>query len=304
MKSVGLLTICSSVAIALITTVTAFTGSPTSARGDGFSSERIIVTAEGNGPDVIFIPGLGSSAEVWRGEVNRLKGHYRLHLVQVAGFAGTPAHANGKPPIIDPLRDEVLAYIETQKLKQPVIIGHSMGGLLAMMIAEARPTAIGKVMVVDSLPFFGLLSNPNATVEAVAPVAARVRDQVLAQSQANYAAGQPRTMAMLVKSQGPEAQAALTASQMSDHTVVAHVLYEVWTADFRPKLAKMEKHLTVLYPYDERMGISQAMVDGIYSNAYSTAKRTKLIRVEGSFHFIQIDQPERFHELVVAFLSE
>ncbi len=53
--------------------------------------ERISVQVEGAGPDVILIPGLASSREVWAGLATTLRQQYRLHLVQVAGFAGSPA---------------------------------------------------------------------------------------------------------------------------------------------------------------------------------------------------------------------
>ena len=47
-------------------------------------------------PDVVLIPGLGSSRAVWDGEVKLLAPNYRLHLVQVDGFAGAPAGANSR----------------------------------------------------------------------------------------------------------------------------------------------------------------------------------------------------------------
>lgn len=61
--------------------------------GADFTSERISVTAEGQGKDVILIPGLGSSPRVWR-ELVRALPNYRYHVVHVAGFAGRPSGQN------------------------------------------------------------------------------------------------------------------------------------------------------------------------------------------------------------------
>ena len=273
------------------------------ANSDDGTTHRITVSVEGQGPDIVMIPGLASSAEVWRAEANRLKSAYRVHLVQVAGFAGTPVAGNAQAPLLLPIRDEIVAYINTHHLNHPVLVGHSMGGLLSMMIAESHPEAIGNVLIVDSLPFFGLLSNPQATVEGVTPVASQFRDQVMAQSQEQYAQGQLRTMSMLIKSKGPEAQAALAAAQSSDHKVVAQALFEDWTTDLRSRLAAMTMKIVVLYPYDTSMGVPQAAVDGIYNNAFAGLPNKQIIRVEGSYHFIQIDQPERFHDEVMKFLA-
>jgi pimeloyl-ACP methyl ester carboxylesterase len=50
-------------------------------------SDRITVTVRGQGPDVVLIPGLASSSAVWDATAAHLEGRYRLHIVQVAGFA-------------------------------------------------------------------------------------------------------------------------------------------------------------------------------------------------------------------------
>lgn len=265
------------------------------AHSDEVKTQRLIMTSEGRGADVLFIPGLASSAEVWRREANLLKDRYRVHLIQVRGFAGTDAGANANPPLLVPIRDELLAHIRKAGLKRPTIIGHSLGGLLAMMMADADAAAIGNVMIVDSLPFFGLLGGPQATVDAAMPAAARARDQILAQADADYANGQMRTMSILVKSKGPEAQAALVAAQTSDRRVVAHAMYEDWLTDMRPKLAVMRMKVVVLYAHDTTMGVPPAALDGMYANAYAMLPNRELVRIDGSYHFIQIDQAERFH---------
>ena len=61
-----------------------------------FVSDRLSVEVVGAGPDVILIPGLASSREVWRATADRLKATHRVHLVQLAGFAGEPwTHGDG-----------------------------------------------------------------------------------------------------------------------------------------------------------------------------------------------------------------
>src|SRR5580698_6550482 len=61
-------------------------------------SDRITVTVRGKGPDVVLIPGLTCSSAVWDATVARLEGRYRLHIVQVAGFAGAPSRSNTQGP--------------------------------------------------------------------------------------------------------------------------------------------------------------------------------------------------------------
>src|SRR3546814_12890155 len=77
---------------------------------------------------------------------------YVDHLVQVAGFAGTPAGGNASGKVVAPVAAEIARYIDEANLRTPALIGHSMGGTLAMMIAARHPAAVGRVMGVDMLP--------------------------------------------------------------------------------------------------------------------------------------------------------
>jgi pimeloyl-ACP methyl ester carboxylesterase len=289
--------------LALLLSIPLFLQVFSHARADAPEQPRFTVSIVGQGPDVIMIPGLASSAQVWRPEVERLKSRYRLHLVQVAGFAGAPVAGNAKLPLLVSMRDDLAAYIRQSHLNRPVIVGHSLGGLLAMMVADANPGLVERLVIVDSLPFFGMLSGPQATVESVTPMAARVRDQLIGQSQADFAKGEVQAMAGLMKSKGPQAQAALAAAQASDHTVVAHAMYEDWTTDMRPRLAGLKTRTLVLYAFDATMGLPQAAMDGLYGSAYAALPDKQLVRIDGSYHFIQVDQPDRFHEELARFLD-
>lgn len=272
------------------------------AHADTFKPTRFTVTVEGSGPDVIMIPGLASSSAVWRAQADKLNTRYRLHLIQVNGFAGTPAGANATDPIIASFVDELAAYIRANNL-HPAIVGHSMGGLAGLILAQKHPETVTKLMVVDSLPFFGMLFGPTATVETVKPRAAQLRDTVLAQGQAAYAASEPKVMATLVKSQNAEAAAAVAAAQASDHSVVARAMYEDMTTDIRGDLAKIHVPVTVLYAFDASAGFPQAAVDGLYQTGYESLPAKRLVRIDNSYHFIQIDQPQAFDREVQTLLA-
>lgn len=116
-----------------------------------FASTRLTVQVRGQGPDVILIPGLTNGRAVWDGLVKALPG-YRWHLVQVAGFAGDPARGNAEGQVVASVAGDIARYIAEAKLAAPAVIGHSMGGIVAMMVAARFPARVGKVMAVDILP--------------------------------------------------------------------------------------------------------------------------------------------------------
>ena len=115
-----------------------------------FASDRLSVEVLGSGPDVILIPGYASSREVWRVEAERLSATHRVHMVQLAGFAGE-AWTHGDGPFLQPALDDLARYVREGGLERPAVIGHSMGGLTALMLAQQNPDRIGRVMSVDSL---------------------------------------------------------------------------------------------------------------------------------------------------------
>ena len=67
------------------------------------AAERMTVTVVGQGPDVILIPGLASSGAVWDATVKQLAATHRIHVVQVAGFAGAPVAGNAEGAVVGPL---------------------------------------------------------------------------------------------------------------------------------------------------------------------------------------------------------
>jgi pimeloyl-ACP methyl ester carboxylesterase len=261
------------------------------------------VTVTGQGPDVILIPGLASSAHVWDATVAHLSAHHRVHVVQVAGFAGMPAGGNASGPVFEPVVEAIHNYIAANHLEGAAVIGHSLGGTMAMRLAIVHPGDAGKLMIVDALPYMGMMFGPQLTVAMVQPQATMMRDQLVNGTQEAYAAAEPAQMARLVKSRTAEAQAAIAAASASDHRVVGQVLYDDLITDLRPHLDKITVPVTMLYPWDETSGAPQQVFDTLYTGAFATLPHGKVERVDGSYHFIMIDQPAVFLQKVDAFLG-
>ncbi|MBX3481704.1 MAG: alpha/beta hydrolase [Caulobacter sp.] len=263
---------------------------------------RFTVEVKGRGPDVILIPGLSSSRAVWDATAGALEGRYRLHIVQVNGFAGAPAGGNAEGPIVDGLVEELSGYIRDQHLDHPAVIGHSMGGFSALALADRHPDQIGRVMVVDALPFFSVLINPAATAETVAPQAAMIRDNFVAMNDADFERLQAATMKRLVKD--PKGQAdALAWSLASDRKVMGQATYDIMTSDLRGRLPGISTPVTVIYARDPSMGFGAGMVDELYQSNYAALPNKRLVRIDGALHFVMLDQPDLFIKEVEAFLQ-
>lgn len=267
-----------------------------------FSSDRITVTVQGRGPDVILIPGLSSSPTVWAQTV-RADPNHRYHLVQLNGFAGAPVRGNAEGLVTASAAEEVARYIQVQHLRAPALIGHSMGGSIALMTAARHPDRVGKVMVVDMLPWMGVIFGPpGATVESVRPVADSIQAAMTGPESPQGAAMLEQMIAGMVKTE-PLRAGVLAESKASDRGVSARAFHELIVTDLRPELPRITAPVTVLYVRPPSAPMTDAQMDTAYRASYAKLKGVKLTRIPDSYHFIMFDQPARFEAEVRTFLA-
>ncbi|QHL90317.1 alpha/beta fold hydrolase [Sphingomonas changnyeongensis] len=267
-----------------------------------FASDRISVTVSGSGPDVILVPGLTSSPRIWADLTAALPG-YRYHFVQVRGFAGTPAGGNQSGEVVARVADEVARYAAEQKLTAPALIGHSMGGTIGMMVASRHSGRIGRLMVVDMVPFMGtFIGGPTATVESIRPMAQQITAQMAKAPPEQRRQNAVMTLATMIKTEAAR-PGPIEDSEKSDPAVVASAYAELMLTDLRPELARIAVPTTVLYVKPPQLPITDAQMNAFYQTQFAGIAGVKLVQVPDSYHFIMLDQPQRFREDVKAFLA-
>jgi len=274
---------------------------PMATGGEAFRSDRISVVTEGQGPDVVLVHGLRSSRDVWRELVAAVPG-YRYHLVQINGFAGTPAPGIASDGFLAATAAEIARYMDEAGLDRPALIGHSMGGTLGMMVAARHPAAISRLMVVDMVPFMGAMFGPPGTsAEAIRPTADALRDRMLAMDPAALRKMVEDTMAGMVRTEGRRAEA-VRHGLTSDNAQSARAFHELIVTDLRPELRSIAVPVTVLYVRGPNIPLTDEQMDAIYRASYANVPQAKLTRIPDAYHFMMWDAPERFAQEVRAFL--
>jgi pimeloyl-ACP methyl ester carboxylesterase len=263
-----------------------------------FTSDRISVVTRGTGPDIILIPGLASSTDVWSTVVDTLDDRYRLHLVQVNGFAGAAAGANADGPVAAPVAEELDRYIRESGLVRPAVIGHSMGGSIGMMLAARHPASVGRLMVVDMTPYMAVMLGPAAsTPDGLRRMSDDFRDSILKS---------PTMLEQMftTMTRVPAMQTALAQQVRSSHRpTVANAMHELLMTDLRPEIGRITAPTTLLYVIPPNLPMSAAEFDAGTRQGFANLPNTRIVKIENSAHFIQFDQPARFLAEVDAFMK-
>lgn len=266
-----------------------------------FASRRITVQTRGEGPDLILIPGLASTADVWRSTADRMPNR-RLHLISVRGFGTLAPDLNASGVVSTPVAAEIGRYIAHQRLIEPAIIGHSMGGQLALRIAADQGRRVSRVMTVDASPFFPALIAPTSTVRDIEPIA-RVAFQAIQFLGDEALRTQGASMGLELGG-AADALFGTLGWQGGDRRMLAQALYEVMTVDLRPRLPAVAAPVTVVYGWSPDERSPRSHTDNLFRQAYSRLRNpAKFERIEGAEHMVMIDQPRRFLAAVDRFMA-
>jgi pimeloyl-ACP methyl ester carboxylesterase len=268
--------------------------------------DHISVEVVGHGSPVLLIPGLATPRAVWADFVPALARTHRVFLVQVNGFGGDAPRANLSPGLLDGIVADLDRLIRSEKLDRPAVVGHSMGGLVGLILASKHPEDLNRLMVVDALPFFGVLAVPpgtEATVAAVEPGARAMRDAIAAGygKPADPARTAAQVAGLALK---PENRARMEAwAVKADPRVTALAFYEDMTTDLRPALPAIRTPITLVYPWSDS-AFGKERTETFYHSAYEAAPQVTQVPIGDSAHFVMLDQPEAFRTALEAFLAK
>ena len=245
-------------------------------------------------PQLIFIPGLACPGAVWDHVVSRFEVGYRCHVVTLAGFGG-------KPPVrtehfLDDMADLIIAYIREQKLDRPVLVGHSLGGVLAMKIAIKAPDLPGQLVVVDIVPFLAGMMEPGIDDAGAAKGLADGFSKTLAgQTPEQFAAGQREFIGDMVTS--PEKALEIAAQTgKSDPATAGQAMGELLATDLRPSLGKIKCPTLVLGALADKItpGMPRDAIEETFRRQYRNLPGTRFVFFEKARHFIMVDDLDGF----------
>ncbi len=261
------------------------------------------VKVSGHGHPMILIPGLSSAGETWDTTVAHYQDRFECHVLTVAGFAGVP---RVPAPMLDKVRDGLADYIREHNLVQPVIVGHSLGGFVALALAARYPGLPGRLVIVDAYPFFGGLMDPQATPESARQNVAQMRHYMEAQSQDDYeryVKSGVGTRGMVTKDS--DLDRLIAWGLASDRTAVTDATAELFSADLREEIAGIKSPTLVLGAWAgyKQYGATRESTLANLRAQYAKLSGVEIRVTDTARHFIMWDDPAWMFDAMDRFLA-
>ncbi|ASK30688.1 alpha/beta hydrolase [Chryseobacterium sp. T16E-39] len=241
---------------------------------------------------LIFIPGFASSGDVWNETRAKFEKNFTCYTLTMAGFAGTKPQPEAT---FKNWESKIAEYITDNKIEKPIIVGHSMGGGLALALAADYPGLIGKIVIVDSLPCLAALMNPSFTAKENNDCSAMI-SKMTAMTDEQFHQMQMKSIPQLLADTTMQ-ETVVSWSDKSDRTTFAKMYCDFSNTDLREKIKNIQcPSLILLESYFTNF--KPAIED-----QYKNMKNANLQYATKGLHFIMYDDKEWFFTQLNNFLS-
>jgi 3-oxoadipate enol-lactonase len=103
-------------------------------------------------PPLVFLHGIGGAARAWHGQIETFSSRYRAIAWDMPGYGGSA-------PLVDvsiaALADALRDFLQQVGAKKPVLVGHSIGGMIVQQLLANSPDIASAVVLAQTSPAFG-----------------------------------------------------------------------------------------------------------------------------------------------------
>lgn len=272
----------------------------------------------GSGPiDMILIPGLYVDWTVYEEFMQRNASRYTMYAVTLPGFGGT-----GAPPIaagqtysskrwLNNAVARIADLIDEHDMDRPVVVGHSLGGQIAMRMGAEHAGKVSKVINLDTLPAMPIPGRPqqvktsqetrNQLIDTGwGPTMERQGELVWQQAQAVYMQGQMKD---------PERAKEIGAiASAVPKAIGARYFLELASQDLYDDIINMPTPMLTIAAKPD-MGLMGGRPGSVpadwryYKNRVKDASHLSFVEIHDAAHYITEDQPEELDQVISDYLG-
>ena len=241
----------------------------------------------GQGPPVVMLHGIGGAAKLWAATAGGLPGRQVLAWNQ-PGYGGNA--------LLDPLTFGALADALAAQLQPQVVdlVGHSMGGMIAMEFALRHPTRVRRLVLYATTPAFGGRDPAFARDFMAARLAPLDAGRTMAECAAALAGG------MCGPGADPDAEpAAIAAMAQVPEASYGATLGCLATFDRRADIAGIAAPTLCLAGSEDRAAPARTM-----QRLAEVIPGAHCIVIEGGGHLLHLERPGAFQRALRDFLAD
>jgi 3-oxoadipate enol-lactonase len=235
-------------------------------------------------PPVLLVHGAGSSSVVWMDAVKRLAPRRRVVAPDLPGHGQSdPWHDVGRDPSIDLYRDAVGTVAAHLRLERVVLVGHSLGGAIALRTALAWPERVAALVLVCTA------ARMPAPLELIAALERDPLHMAEWMARLSFAPATPRE---LVERWQAVAWTAPPETLLAD-------LRAAGGFNVSGELSRLRMPALVVGGMDDLLtppALSKDLAEGL--------PNARLVLMPQAGHMAFLEQPDRFHAALDPFLAE
>lgn len=252
------------------------------------------VSVEGTGQPILLFPGFSCTSEVWKATVAELSKNYECHSFTFAGFGDIPPIGF---PWLPQIESAVLDYVKNNGLQKPKLIGHSLGGTLALSLA-AKEQLFDELIIVDALTATGALFFPDYKSENMV-YDSPYNNNLLTMGDTDFKAMATQMAAGMTLNKEKQQQLVDWMLQ-ADRKTYVYGYTDYLKMDLRETVAQINIPVTILaatHPFGKEAAKKT------YETQYTNLRDYTLTFAEGAAHFIMYDNPDWFLEQLTLALT-
>lgn len=232
--------------------------------------------------DIVFLHTVGSSADVWTEVTQPFAGSFKTWLWELPGHGKTQPASN---LTIESATELLGKYLEENEIKYPVLVGHGMGGLIAMQYSFAHPAEIKRLILIDCAP------KQMASKEQKLAISEQLTtnyDQFVANYFLNMSPNKEITDQIVD-------QALRTDKNSFTQLLLSSFDFDLTTELPRQAIPILLVGSGLLFPEQEKAR------EQLHLLGFDSARTISFKTMPGSGHFVMLEQPSYLASVVLAF---
>lgn len=269
------------------------------------------VETRGAGPvPMVLVPGLSCDWTVWSDFMDRHGERYTMRAVTLPGFGGSepPPGAADAPgsPWLDHAVEAVARLIRETEGEPPIVVGHSMGAVIAYRLALEHPELIRGAVGVDGPPAIPLGQQSLTEAERRRIVDNVIAPALRAQPASAWAEQQAAQLRAMVRDQD-RAGELIEMAKTTPAAVAVRYALELYREDLRNELADVTSPvlaIAALHDDARATGVDADTMRAVWEAQVGPLEGVELVTILDARHFVMDDQPELFDAAVASFVEE